>query len=71
MTLLYGYDFEYIIQSLGYDTTITLKTKDEIKGFLYTIDPETENVVIYNDAQQVQVIMSHFIQEIKSKTIDK
>ncbi|KAI7905191.1 Gemin6 [Cokeromyces recurvatus] len=64
---LYSFTLEQIFDSLGHYTTVTLKNKEIILGYLYTIDPVTNNVVLFKD-QHINVLLSHSIENLN---IDK
>lgn len=66
---MYSFTPEQIVSLLGHDTTITVKSsKTPIKGFLYTIDPNTNNIVLYSPThQRVQIVMNHDIAQVQSK----
>lgn len=66
LNMLYGHSPDAILESVGCSTTLVLKDSKEIEGYLYTIDPQTENIVLFK-GHQVHVIMNHLIQTIKSK----
>lgn len=67
---MYSFTPEQIVSLLGHDTTILLKSNKStvIQGYLYTIDPDTNNIVLFNTTQQrVHIVMNHDIDNIKSK----
>lgn len=64
--MLYGHSEENLVESIGYQVTINLKNGKQIIGYLYTIDPETGNVVLYSDGT-IQILMSDPIQTITGK----
>jgi hypothetical protein len=69
---MYSFAPEQIVSLLGHDTTITVKSNKTtpIKGYLYTIDPDTNNVVLFDTTQQrVLIVMNHDISNVKSKNI--
>jgi hypothetical protein len=66
----YGYTSNELVELLGHYTTVTLE-KTSLQGYLYTIDPNTNNVVLYTDQQTIQVIMNHCIHQVTSKLINK
>lgn len=68
--LLYNLTPDQIVSLLGHYTTITLNTNKTVHGYIYTIDPESGNVVLFDQKQKsVLVVMSHFIKEVKSKSL--
>lgn len=68
---MYEFTTEELVELLGHYTTVTLNNskKTALEGYLYTIDPNSRNVVLYTDQETVQVIMNHSIQHITSNTI--
>lgn len=66
---MYSFTPEQIVSFVGHATTITIKSdKVLIKGYLYTIDPDTKNVVLYDlNQQRVIIVMNHDIEKVSSK----
>lgn len=69
MSTIYSYTEDELVQLLGNFTTITLNNTHatQIQGYLYTVDPDSHQVVVF-DNERVHVVMSH---AIKTMTIDK
>ncbi|KAG2235884.1 hypothetical protein INT48_008187 [Thamnidium elegans] len=57
---MYSFTPEEIVGLLGHHATITVKSQksNPIKGYLYTIDPETNNIVLF-DTTRVLIVMNH------------
>ncbi|KAI7882084.1 uncharacterized protein EV154DRAFT_485652 [Mucor mucedo] len=71
---MYSFTPEQIVSFVGHGTTITIKSnKVPVKGYLYTIDPDTKNVVLYDlDQQRVIIVMNHDIEKVSSTySLDK
>lgn len=66
--MLYSKTSEQWLQLLGHYTTVTLKNQKSITGYLYTIDPTSKHVVMYdNKEQRVLVVMNSSIQDLNGK----
>ncbi|KAL9553401.1 hypothetical protein MBANPS3_003314 [Mucor bainieri] len=69
--LLYSKTTEQWLELLGHYTTVTLKNQKTISGYLYTIDPTSQHVVMYdNKDQRVVVVMSSSIQDLNADSED-
>ncbi|KAI9468272.1 MAG: hypothetical protein EXX96DRAFT_624242 [Benjaminiella poitrasii] len=64
---LHSFTLDQIVNSLGHYTTVQLKNKDIITGYLYTIDPEAGHVALFKE-QNIVILMSHSIVDVN---IDK
>lgn len=65
---MYSKTSEQLLELLGHYTTVTLKNQKSITGYLYTIDPTSKHVVMYdNKDQRVSVVMNSSIQDLNSK----
>lgn len=66
--LLYSKTSEQWLELLGHYTTVTLKNQKSITGYLYTIDPTSQHVVMYDSKdQRVVVVMSSSIRDLNGK----
>lgn len=65
---MYSFTAEEIVGLLGHHATITVKSQkaDPIKGYLYTIDPGTNNIVLF-DITHVFIVMNHHVEHLESK----
>ncbi|KAG2202905.1 hypothetical protein INT47_008937 [Mucor saturninus] len=70
---MYSFTPEQIVSFVGHGTTITIKSnKVPVKGYLYTIDPNTKNIVLYDlDQQRVIIVMNHDIEKVSIDDKDK
>ncbi|KAI8091439.1 uncharacterized protein B0P05DRAFT_527535 [Gilbertella persicaria] len=62
---MYLFEPSELVSLLGHATTVTLKNKKTIEGYLYTIDPDAHHVVLFQHPNKVMVIMHHTITDIK------
>ncbi|KAK4520523.1 uncharacterized protein ATC70_008036 [Mucor velutinosus] len=63
--LLYSKTSEQWLELLGHYTAVTLKNQKTITGYLYTIDPASQHVVMYdNKDQRVVVVMNSSIRDV-------
>lgn len=68
--LIYSKTSKQLLELLGHYTTVTLKNQKSIKGYLYTIDPQSRNAVLFDiKDQRVLVIMNSSIQDLNSKKL--
>jgi hypothetical protein len=69
---IYDFTTDELVELLGHYATITLNNnkKSTLQGYLYTIDPNTNNIVLYTDQQTVQVIMNHSIHQVTSNLVN-
>ncbi|KAF1796097.1 Gemin6 [Mucor lusitanicus] len=69
--LLYSKTSEQWLELLGHYTTVTLKNQKSITGYLYTIDPTSQHVVMYDSKdQRVVVVMSSSIRDLNVDSED-
>lgn len=67
---IYSKTSEQLLELLGHYITVTLKNQKTITGYLYTIDPTSKHVVMYdNKDQRVSVVMNSSIQDLNSKYV--
>ncbi|KAI9267194.1 hypothetical protein EDC94DRAFT_657564 [Helicostylum pulchrum] len=66
---MYSFTEEEIVGLLGHHVTITVKSQksNTVKGYLYTIDPDTNNIVLF-DTTRVFIVMNHHVEHLE---IDK
>ncbi|KAI8968227.1 hypothetical protein BDF20DRAFT_916780 [Mycotypha africana] len=61
----YGFTHEHIARFVGHSITLNLTTHKTIQGYLYTIDPNTHTIVLYDAPEnKMQVIMKHAVSEL-------
>lgn len=64
---MYSFTEEEIVGLLGHHVTITVKSQksNTVKGYLYTIDPDTNNIVLF-DTIRVFIVMNHHVEHLES-----
>ncbi|KAL7308724.1 hypothetical protein PS15m_011892 [Mucor circinelloides] len=68
---IYSKTSEQLLELLGHYITVTLKNQKTITGYLYTIDPTSKHVVMYdNKDQRVSVVMNSSIQDLNIDSED-
>jgi small nuclear ribonucleoprotein (snRNP)-like protein len=65
--LFYSKTSKQLLELLGHYTVVTLKNQKSVNGYLYTIDPQSRNVVLFDiKDQRVLVAMDSSIQDLNS-----
>ncbi|KAF7731629.1 Gem (Nuclear organelle) associated protein 6 [Apophysomyces ossiformis] len=66
--MAHSYTAEETVQHIGHYTTVVESTKKIHHGYLYTIDPNSGSIVLYDDDERkVIVIMGHAVESITFK----
>ncbi|KAI8371127.1 hypothetical protein BD560DRAFT_434712 [Blakeslea trispora] len=68
---MYGYESNDIVDLLGSKATVVLNNMTTLEGYLYTIDPISHHVVLFQpDQHNVVIVFQHDIQQLTHITVN-